>query len=203
MKEHYLSRPPKQKRGQLRVQQILNAAEHLFVESGFDGVTTNAIAAQAHVSIGSLYQFFPNKEAILEALGDSYLQKIRDMLEHEFTPKPSLQEQFDCFVDAFVSFYLANPGFQPIFFGQLQSQERTAVINNIYNELIERLGQALAVFLPALKSDKQTLYATIIINMLKELLPQILAEDAKGQKLLRAEIKRVISAYLYSISSSP
>lgn len=59
---------PKQDRSRNTVDAILIAAAHILKTSGFSGVTTNAIAEKAGVSIGSLYQYFPNKHAILGEL---------------------------------------------------------------------------------------------------------------------------------------
>ena len=61
-------RKPAQKRGELRVQQILDACETLIVEMGVDAVTTNHIAKRAHVNVGTLYHFFSNKEEIFLAI---------------------------------------------------------------------------------------------------------------------------------------
>ncbi|WP_255657238.1 TetR/AcrR family transcriptional regulator [Actinoplanes sp. L3-i22] len=55
-------------RAELTRERILAAAAHVFVESGYQGGTTNRIAERAGVSIGSLYQYFPNKDAILAEL---------------------------------------------------------------------------------------------------------------------------------------
>ncbi len=63
-----MRRAPQQIRGQQRVDSILAAAEQVLIEHGFDGATTNQIAARAGVPIGSLYQFFPHKNAIVEEL---------------------------------------------------------------------------------------------------------------------------------------
>lgn len=52
----------------MTVEAILQAAAHILEEEGFEGYTTNAIAARAGVSIGSLYQYFPNKDAVTAAL---------------------------------------------------------------------------------------------------------------------------------------
>ena len=73
----------RQKRGVLRVEEILQAAGALFAEVGYDKVTTNMIAARAGVSRGSLYQFFPNKEAIAQAFATdatNHLQEVYDAL---------------------------------------------------------------------------------------------------------------------------
>lgn len=65
---HQMRRLPQQVRGQQRVESILAAAEQMLIEHGFAATTTNQIAVQAGVPIGSLYQFFPNKNAIVEEL---------------------------------------------------------------------------------------------------------------------------------------
>ena len=59
-------------RGERRVASLLDAAARVFGELGYHAATTNAIAAEAKVSPATLYQFFPNKEAIADALVTRY-----------------------------------------------------------------------------------------------------------------------------------
>ncbi|AGL18151.1 TetR/AcrR family transcriptional regulator [Actinoplanes sp. N902-109] len=61
-------RTPRQVRAELTRERILTAAAHVFAEHGYAAGTTNRIAERARISIGSLYQYFPNKDAILAAL---------------------------------------------------------------------------------------------------------------------------------------
>src|SRR5687767_16040596 len=61
-------RKPRQVRAELTRERILTAAAHVFAEFGYAAGTTNRIAERARVSIGSLYQYFPNKDAILAEL---------------------------------------------------------------------------------------------------------------------------------------
>jgi len=61
-------RHPRQVRAELTRERILDAAAHIFAEHGYAAGTTNRIAAHARISIGSLYQYFPNKDAILANL---------------------------------------------------------------------------------------------------------------------------------------
>ncbi|SEQ90776.1 transcriptional regulator, TetR family [Lentzea xinjiangensis] len=61
-------RKPRQVRAELTRDRILTAAAHVFSEHGYAAGTTNRIAERARVSIGSLYQYFPNKDAILAEL---------------------------------------------------------------------------------------------------------------------------------------
>ncbi|GGX92134.1 TetR/AcrR family transcriptional regulator [Streptomyces minutiscleroticus] len=61
-------RKPRQVRAELTRERILTAAAHVFTEYGYAAGTTNRIAERARISIGSLYQYFPNKDAILAEL---------------------------------------------------------------------------------------------------------------------------------------
>ena len=72
-----MRREPRQARSQERVNRILDLAEELFAGESYAATTTNAIAARAGVPIGSLYQFFPDKTSILQALALRYAEKAR------------------------------------------------------------------------------------------------------------------------------
>ncbi|RSM47324.1 TetR/AcrR family transcriptional regulator [Amycolatopsis balhimycina DSM 5908] len=61
-------RKPRQVRAELTRERILTAAAHVFADHGYAAGTTNRIAERARISIGSLYQYFPNKDAILVEL---------------------------------------------------------------------------------------------------------------------------------------
>jgi AcrR family transcriptional regulator len=64
---------PRQTRSTETVDRILTAAARIFDERGYRATTTNHVAAEAGVSIGSLYQYFPNKDALLVALAEQHL----------------------------------------------------------------------------------------------------------------------------------
>lgn len=63
-----MRKAPKQKRSREMVSRLLDATAKTIASRGLDGTTTNHIAEQAGVSIGSLYQYFPDKESLIEAL---------------------------------------------------------------------------------------------------------------------------------------
>jgi AcrR family transcriptional regulator len=68
-------RRPRQVRAELTRERILTAAAHVFAEYGYAAGTTNRIAERARISIGSLYQYFPNKDAILAELLVRHLER--------------------------------------------------------------------------------------------------------------------------------
>ncbi len=66
---------PRQERSRATVDTILEACARVLIKHGFDGLTTNAVAEAAGVSIGSLYQYFPNKEALVAALVERHIEE--------------------------------------------------------------------------------------------------------------------------------
>ncbi len=75
-------RRPRQERSRALVEAILEAAALLLARHGRDALTTNAVAMRAGVSIGSLYQYFPNAESILKAAAARHLDQIATMIGH-------------------------------------------------------------------------------------------------------------------------
>src|ERR1700678_3064483 len=65
-------RIPQQDRGARRVAEVLEAAAQVIGERGYEGATMTEIAERAGASIGALYQYFPNKEAMAQALRQQY-----------------------------------------------------------------------------------------------------------------------------------
>lgn len=111
------SRTPVQKRGQQRVDAILDAAEAVFSEMGVEAGTTNAIAERAGASVGSLYHFFPNKEAILLALSARYAQSMQDLLLRELhmeEPSLPLDVLFSQMIRSFAALDEVHPGYMAV-----------------------------------------------------------------------------------------
>ena len=71
---------PSQERAQLTVAALLKATAHILVKEGYESASTNRIADAAGVSIGSLYQYFPSKEALVAAVIDRHMQEMMQLL---------------------------------------------------------------------------------------------------------------------------
>jgi AcrR family transcriptional regulator len=198
--ETVMRRMPKQKRGQQRVTQILDAAARLIAYDGYENVSTNAIAEEAHTSIGSLYQFFPNKDAVYLALAERYVVELNDLLAEVVTSANeslSLPDQFDSLLDQLAVFYKDNPGFQPLFFGTY----KTAVITSgeaVFSQMVAGMAAILAqhTAVPAPQRERQ---AAIIVYTLKSTLPLIATDDETENQAALLEIKRMMRGYLAAL----
>ncbi len=135
-----MRRKPQQARGQRRVNTILDAASQVFSELGYEAATTNIIAIRANTSIGSLYQFFPNKEAILSAIATRYTAQIGSLLDKVFESHTlPLPVQVTTLIDTLTDFYLANPAFQPLFHAVPASSVMRHVADSVCSQIEHRL----------------------------------------------------------------
>ena len=91
---------PKQSRSRVTVEAILAATTHILVEEGYDKANTNRIAERAGVSIGSLYQYFPNKKSLITALMDQHAQEMAELVGAK------LDRLFDSPLENVISGYL-------------------------------------------------------------------------------------------------
>lgn len=195
-----MRRHPKQARSQERVHHILDVAEQLFIEQGYEQTTTRAIAKEAAIAIGSLYQFFPDKEAIVRALANRYFeQEYRMFVQlHADLAEVEIATYIDRMIDAFDQFADEHPGYRAVL-GQLIDLMTAADANtlNDYDQLI-LLGLAdfLAKRNPRLSTARCQVIATTLLKAASELLWLAVTSDRSQRRALVAETKTMITAYL-------
>lgn len=113
---------PRQARSRATVEAILEAAAQVFCADGYAGGTTDKVAARAGVSIGSLYQYFPNKESLLLALAQNHMEEgfalIDALLKEALASPPTLQELLAQFIDALIKLHMENPDVHRLLFNE-------------------------------------------------------------------------------------
>lgn len=110
---------------------IIEAAGQLLVSKGRVALTTNAVAERAGVSIGSLYQYFPNKEAIFEALQERHRDEVMPLIRHSLdhlaqNPRLDMVESIVTLMRALVELQQGNPARMRALAAELH-EERVAV----------------------------------------------------------------------------
>lgn len=114
-------RRPTQARARQTVDAILEAAAEIFDAHGFDGGTTERIVARAGVSVGSMYQYFPDKSALLLALADRYREDMEALQRRwldGLRTAPSLDEGLRTYVDWLVASHAVRPRLRCLMFEQ-------------------------------------------------------------------------------------
>lgn len=197
-----MRRKPRQARSQERVNRILDVAEDLFASQGYTATTTNAIAARAEVPIGSLYQFFPDKGAILKALALRYAEKLHQQLdaidETEQATLP-LVDYVDQLIDTTDQFFTDNPSYQAIFMevqGTIPEVEEIDEATDV--RLIQDLAGSLARRDASLKPADYEAIAFVLVKAIGTLLWLSLNQKSPFRQRLVKETKRLALNYLQS-----
>jgi len=106
-------RPPKQSRSQKTLEQLLDAAEEILADKGFDEASVQEIAARAGFTIGAFYARFSDKEALLLALEERFRERLTGLfatLEARAAVAPDLEERIRFLVSTSVEVYSQNRG---------------------------------------------------------------------------------------------
>ncbi|MBE1204810.1 TetR/AcrR family transcriptional regulator [Aminobacter carboxidus] len=115
-----LRRAPSQKRSQERVERMLQAASALISEGGSDAMRMGEVAERAGVSIGSLYQYFPDKGAIIRTLAERYNAEGRACISDGLAGVGDMKGLIDAFgglIDVYYGIFLAEPVMRDIWSG--------------------------------------------------------------------------------------
>ena len=115
-----LRRAPSQKRSQERVERMLQAATALIEESGSDAMRMGEVAERAGVSIGSLYQYFPDKSAIVLTLAERYNAEGRACIADGLAGVRDIESLLTAFgglIDTYYGIFLAEPVMRDIWSG--------------------------------------------------------------------------------------
>jgi AcrR family transcriptional regulator len=111
LKQRTVRRQPKQRRARITVEAVLDSVAKVLKRDGVDAITTNHIAEVAGVSIGSIYQYFPDKRAIFAALHRRHVEEIDRLIENTLIEHAtsSLEDLMRAMVEAMVDAHTGDP----------------------------------------------------------------------------------------------
>jgi AcrR family transcriptional regulator len=186
-------RIPQQKRGRRRVAGFIRAAAAVFAEKGYEGATMNAIAERAHSCIGSLYQFFPNKLALAEAIRDQYSKGIEQSWVALGRKAGDLSpEQLACkLVTLQLEIVKEHPALLALLDMPPTSRTRT------WRELIRaRIAAVLVSHKPRMHKVSALRTALVVQQISRGLLTIYAKADATEKAAIIEEFKAALSGYL-------
>jgi AcrR family transcriptional regulator len=198
-----MRRRPRQGRSQQRVAAILDAAEQLYAEQGYEAVSTNEIAARAATSIGSLYQFFPNKEAVLHGAAERYRAGFaalaEELLSVELGARP-LPALIDHLLEIVISYGGEHIGMTRVMLQPSPSPLVAAATEPIMGDLRACIAQLLAQHAPQLAAERRDLIAAICVSAMMAVIAHAIAEKLAGRYermyAIFAELRILLVAYI-------
>ncbi|MEU1214191.1 TetR/AcrR family transcriptional regulator [Streptomyces sp. NPDC005790] len=198
-----LRRVPVQQRSADRLARILDAGAALLDETGYEQLSTRAVADRAGVPIGSVYRFFPNKRALVDALAERNLEVYagRVVARLEAIPEREWRAAIDAVLDEYLAMKRSVPGFALVDFGPpvpaagpLDAEVNRLVAGRLAELLSGHLGRgpdgAVAV--------DGTLRRTVLVcvQAADALLQLAFRADPAGDPDLIAETRVLLQAYL-------
>ncbi|HEX6355490.1 TetR/AcrR family transcriptional regulator [Actinophytocola sp.] len=190
---------PRQVRAELTRQRILTAAAHIFAEYGYAAGTTNRIAERARISIGSLYQYYPNKDAILAELLTRHLDADKaaaTLRQHKGLPA-SLEDIIRAFVRTVIENHLDDPQLLRIMIEEApRSGELLEKVTRLEWEMIGDLRDLLHQHPEVQVHDKDTAARLVASTVELTVHHLIAAPGSIDTTQLENELVAMITSYL-------
>lgn len=183
-------REPTQKRSRERVERMLSAASSLIAEQGSDAMRMGEVAARAGVPIGSLYQFFPDKSAIIRALAERFTADSRACIDSALGGvgnKDGLRKAFSELVDTYYGIFLAEPVMRDVWSGTQADKTLRELELADSRASAKTLIDALSRIKPSADPEMQAATAFLIWQLGESTMRLAVSVDrAEGDRLVEA-----------------
>lgn len=199
-------REPRQARSRARVAQILAAADGILSLEGFEALTVRRIAQEASVPVGSIYQFFPDKAAVVDALAHGYIGEfdaaIARLVEgaEDAGDGDGWADPVGRLVDEFANLYRSRPGYVALWSGRHLSPElaRADETNNLAIAAgVRRILVARGILHDGPDLERN---AQVAVRVADALLQFAFAGAAGGDELILQELKTLLRLYLTDLA---
>ncbi|MCV9935852.1 TetR/AcrR family transcriptional regulator [Boseaceae bacterium BT-24-1] len=199
-----MRKEPRQARSRATVEAVVEAGARILSEQGWSGFTTNKVADAAGVSIGSLYQYFPDKLSLVDAIRRRHIDDSLDAVRHALAGTQSLAEFVEVLVANLIAAHSIHPGLHRVLLDEAPGLEAYRDQNS------EIEAQYLALFTRAATThgsqDKDTPASTIGL-VISDAIDGVIHNAARRGRLhepaLRGELVRLICAYLADRDEAP
>ena len=187
-------------RGEQRRQALLRAAAAVFGRIGYHQTTTNAIAKEAGVSPATLYQFFPNKEAIASALASLYAREMADA-ERAIDSEGvlSFKEAVRELIDVCISFNRKRPEFHTLVVDAPLSpsaREDKQVLGQVF---VDFIAARLRRELPTLSLSEATHHGRVALMIFRGILDELTVASPRARPRLQQAMRNAILRYLIPV----
>jgi len=190
-------RVPTQARSLRRYEAILAAAADAFADHGFEATTMEGIAARAETSIGSLYQFFPNKMAVFRELAARALAMSRALFAEQMGPEPwkrPWRELVDAMVDGYAKLN-QDPTMRAIFgnvqlYGEYADEDAEQL-----REMTVAIAALIGMWSPTVPARRREVVGALVVNTVATAMVLVSRDVGLADEVV-AEIKLLVKRYL-------
>jgi AcrR family transcriptional regulator len=196
-------RTPRQQRSRELVERVLDTAERLLAEDEAASLSTTRIAQTAGVSVGSIYQYFPDTAAIVAALAQRYMDGFEVLMERavEAAGSGDWDDPVGALVDAVAARYRDQPGYRALWFGPHLSPELRQADRQNKLRLADGVRRVLLNLGLARDDSHLVSVCQAAVHACDALLQEAFRRDPDGDPPLLEETKAILRAYLAQVTA--
>jgi AcrR family transcriptional regulator len=197
---------PVQARSAASVAAILESAIQVLLDVGKEALTTTRVAARAGVSVGTLYQYFPNKSALLQAVLKSHFDEITDAMEAVCQEQKgrSLSQMATALVTAFLEAKMRDVNTSVALYSVSGDVDGATIVRQVGYRTSKAVAEMLETAPEQLRADPR-LVASILQGTMAGVSRRLLESRSpeKEVETFRRELIVLVSAYLNACSVAP
>jgi AcrR family transcriptional regulator len=182
---------------------VLEAAERVMTGEGVEALTTTRVAAEAKVSVGSLYQYLPDRGAIIEALAAGYFAKLEAAMDALVgaAGAESWEDPVGVLIDAYAEIYRSEHGFRALWFGSGLTERTRAADREHKRRMADGIRRILLALRLAEDDDTLARVCHAAVLAADALAQEAFRRDVKGDAALLEEAKILLRGYLTDIAA--
>jgi AcrR family transcriptional regulator len=192
---------PVQQRGRVRFDAILASARDLLAEGGVEGFTIEDVAAHAGIPVGSIYQFFPNKFAIVAELDARDTEALVDDLiaaAGRF-PTDDWQSEADHIIDLIATHWVEDPSRRAVWLAMRSTAATRPLAAEHTRALVRTLLPIIRQLTAGMAEPQRVTVSEVVVEMCQSLLHFSVSDGEPNQDTVR-ELKRMLRAYLRAVA---
>ncbi|MGO9907603.1 MAG: TetR family transcriptional regulator [Solirubrobacteraceae bacterium] len=193
-----LRNAPIQARSRERLRRVLDAADEVLAAEGASAFTTTLVAARAGVPIGSVYRFFGDKQAIVEALAVRYWSDLEDLVAGvaDADEATSIEDPVGTVLDVLIAGFRARPGFLALWYGGLRTERIRDATRPTRTAIARSIERILAGHWPNTTHRARARVAEMVVLTGDGLLREAFRRDRRGDHAVLAETKLMLRVYI-------
>jgi AcrR family transcriptional regulator len=195
-------RLPQQARSRARVQRLLEAADHVLATEGYTALTVRRLAEEAGVPVGTIYQFFADKAAVVDALARRYIAEFDAMIELLVADAESRRwdDVVDTVFDAAVEVYRSRPGYLALWIGRHLSPELQQADDANNAAIADGLRRILVAQQGLPDTEELARACQVAVHTSDALLQLAFRLDPRGDEQILAEARHLQRLYLADLT---
>lgn len=192
---------PVRERGRIRFEAILTAARELLAERGVEGFRIEDVAQRAGIPIGSVYQYFPNKFAVVVELdAQDTAALVEDVLSAAVRfPADDWQRETDHLIDLISEHWAADPSRSAVWVAMRSNAATRSLAAEHSRALVSTLVPIVSELNPHLRAEAHVTIAEVVVEMCQSLLHFSVTDGRPNPATVR-ELKRMLRAYLRAVA---